>query len=133
VEDELEFIRGRQVELKAGTAVQFFIWRRDRFVGSIGTVFINRFHDHAEIGYFVTREVEGTGLAYKAVSALIDRLVDVEGMHRISVRIVSENERSLNLARRLGFTPEGIQREAFKLRGEYRDIGTHSLLAREWK
>lgn len=133
LEDELAFIRTRRVELAEGRAVQFFVWHRGVFAGSIGTVFVDRNNDRAEIGYFVVREAEGTGLAYRSVSALIDHLFEVEGMHRVSVRIMPENQRSIALARRLGFGFEGIQRESYKVRGEHRDLEVHSILASEWR
>ena len=133
VEDELEFIHGRLAEVGQGRAVQFFAWRGDSFVGSIGTVVMDRNNGVAEIGYLVTREVEGTGLAYKAVGAFVDHLFATEGMHRVYARIMPENRRSRALIERLGFTHEGIERESYKLNDAHHDLMVYSILAQEWR
>lgn len=133
LEHEQEFIRTRLAQHAVGSAIQFFVWHKGRIAGSIGTVVIDRENDAAEIGYMVFREFEGTGLAYRSVQALIGHLIEVEGMHRIVAKIMPENERSVRLVQRLCFTYEGIQRETYKLRRSYRDLGVHSILADEWR
>ena len=133
VEHELEFIRTRLAQYAVGSNVQFFVWHNGRIAGSTGTVVIDRENEAAEIGYMVFREFEGTGLAYRSVMALITHLVEVEGIHRIVAKVMPANTRSNDLVRRLGFTYEGIQREAYKLQGGYEDLGIHSILAEEWR
>jgi ribosomal-protein-serine acetyltransferase len=133
LEHEQEFIRTRLAQFAVGSAIQFFVWHKGRIAGSIGTVVIDRENDAAEIGYLFFREFEGTGLAYRSVRALIGHLVEVEGIHRIVAKVMPANTRSNNLVRRLGFTFEGVQREAYKLRGGYEDLGLYSLIATEWE
>ena len=132
VEEEREFIRGRLAHHAVGSGVQTFIWRDGRIAGSIGTVVVDRENDAAEVGYLVFAEHEGTGLAFASTRAFIDHLFQVEGIHRIVIRVMPENTRSRNLAMRLGFTFEGIQRETYRLRGRYRDLEIYSLLSHEW-
>ncbi len=133
VEHELEFIRTRLAQQAVGSAIQFFVCHEGRIAGSTGADVIDRDNDAAEIGYMVFREFEGTGLAYWSVKALITHLIEVEGIHRIVTKIMPANTRSNNLVRRLGFTYEGIQRETYKLKGRYEDLGVHSILAEEWR
>jgi ribosomal-protein-serine acetyltransferase len=133
VEHELEFIRTRLAQQAVGSAIQFFVWHKGRIAGSIGTVVIDRENEAAEIGYMIFREHEGTGLAYRSVVALITHLIEVEGIHRIVAKVMPANTRSIDLVRRLGFTYEGVQRETYKLKGRYEDLGVHSILADEWR
>lgn len=133
VEDEREFIMARLAQGAVGSAVQAFIWTGGRIAGSLGTVILDRENDAAEVGYMVFSGFEGTGLAYRCTGAFIDHLFEAEGMHRLVVRLMPENARSRNLARRLGFTYEGLQREAYKLRGEHHDLEAYSLLRTEWE
>ncbi len=133
LEHEQEFIRTRLAQFAVGSAIQFFAWHKGRIAGSIGTVVIDRENDAAEIGYMVFREHEGTGLAHRSVRALIGHLFEVESIHRIVAKVMPANTRSINLARRLGFTFEGIQRETYKLRDRYEDLGLYSLIATEWE
>ncbi len=133
VEHELEFIRTRLAQQAVGSAIQFFVWHKGRIAGSTGTVVIDRENGAVEIGYMIFREFEGTGLAYRSVMALITHLVEVEGIHRIVAKVMPANTRSIDLVRRLGFTYEGVQRETYKLKGRYEDLGVHSILADEWR
>ena len=133
LEHEQEFIRTRLAQFAVGSAVQLFIWHKGRIAGSIGTVVIDRENDAAEIGYMIFREFEGTGLAHRSVRALVRHLIEVEGMHRIVIKAMPSNTRSNNLALRLGFTFEGVQRETYRLRNRYEDLGMYSLLASEWE
>ena len=133
VEHELEFIRTRLAQYAVGSNIQFFVWHKGRIVGSTGTDVIDRDNGAAEIGYMIFREFEGTGLAYRSVTALITHLIEVEGIHRIVAKVMPANKRSNDLVRRLGFTYEGIQRETYKLQGKYEDLGIHSILAEEWR
>jgi ribosomal-protein-serine acetyltransferase len=63
---------------------------------------------------------------------LIDRAFDERGMHRVDWYASSANEPSINVARRLGMTREGVLREAYPHRGVRQDIEVWSVLAPEW-
>jgi RimJ/RimL family protein N-acetyltransferase len=54
-------------------------------------------------------------------------------MHRITIRAAVENRRSRAVAKRLGFTLEGILRGSLLLDGEHTDAALYSLLVPEWK
>jgi len=85
-----------------------------------------------EIGYFLTREAQGRGIAQEAVSALIDQLF-TEGQRRVFADTDPQNRGSIALLERLGFRLEG------RLRGEWhthigvRDSLIYGLLADEWR
>ena len=85
------------------------------------------------IGYWLAAPYEGRGLMTAAVGALVEHAFEVWRLHRIELRIAPANERSRALAARLGFTEEGVLREAERFGDEHRDLIMHSLLAREWR
>lgn len=130
--DTLEFITATREGWTRGDTVQMGIWHDGRAVGCVGTVNPQREHDALELGYWIVEGLEGRGLMHSCCRALIDHLLRERGVHRIVIRTDPLNRRSQRLAERLGFTFEGVQREACKLQGEYRDLRAYSLLANEW-
>ncbi len=133
IEDELAFLSARVAEHDAALGISFAVVKQGRIVGAIGTVMMDRVNDVVEIGYFVAEEHQGHGLMTRAVGAFVDHLFSEEGMNRVSARIMTENGRSRTLVERLGLSLEGVHREEYKLRGEYKDMTVYSILRPEWK
>ncbi|WP_062380945.1 GNAT family N-acetyltransferase [Demequina pelophila] len=93
-------------------------------------------HEHghtAEIGYTLNPWARRRGYATEAAAAVLDLLVDVTGVHRIEASTHPANERSIAVLERLGFTAEGVRREAFWVEDEVSDDAMFGLLAREWR
>jgi ribosomal-protein-serine acetyltransferase len=63
---------------------------------------------------------------------LIDIGFRERGLHRITIRAGVENVRSRAIPERLGFTREGLQREAGRGMGRYYDLVIYGLLESEW-
>lgn len=133
VEDERAFLAERAMEYDLGTCLPMALWHDGRLVGAIGTVTLSREMESVEIGYFVNGAHEGLGLMTRSVRAFVDHLFSEEGMNRVSARIITGNTRSRALVERLGFKLEGVHRQEYKLRGEYRDLAVYSVLRSEWE
>jgi RimJ/RimL family protein N-acetyltransferase len=88
---------------------------------------------NCEVGVWLAEAAQGRGLVTRAARRLIGWAIDVRGMARVEWRVVPHNARSIAVARRLGFTREGVLRKAFPLDGVRRDIEVWSLLAEEWR
>ena len=54
-------------------------------------------------------------------------------MNRVEIHCAAENTRSCAIPKRLGFTQEGILRDAQWLYDRYVDMVVYGLLAREWQ
>ena len=93
---------------------------------------IDRYSRSGEIGYWIDSSYEGRGLVSKAVAAVLDEAFGPLGLDRVVLRTDPANERSRALARRLGFTEEGLLRRALAFPGERRDQAVYGLLADEW-
>jgi RimJ/RimL family protein N-acetyltransferase len=86
-----------------------------------------------EIGYWIDPAFEGRGLVTRAVTAVLDQAFGPIGLDRVELRTGTDNARSRGVARRLGFTEEGLLREAVVFPGGQRDDDVvYGLLAREW-
>jgi [ribosomal protein S5]-alanine N-acetyltransferase len=62
-----------------------------------------------EIGYGLTPDARGQGYAIEAVRAAFGWATRVHGIHRFRASVSPDNERSMNLIRKLGFRQTGDQ------------------------
>jgi ribosomal-protein-serine acetyltransferase len=69
----------------------------------------------------------------RTVTALLDHGFGPLGLRRISLHTTVDNVRSRAVAHRLGFTEEGVLREAVAFPDELRDEVVYGLLADEWR
>ncbi|MEU5399958.1 GNAT family protein [Streptomyces sp. NPDC005963] len=86
-----------------------------------------------EIGYWIDAAFEGRGLVTRAATAVLDQAFGHIGLDRVELRTGTDNARSRAVAHRLGFTEEGLLREAVIFPNGTRDDDVvYGLLAREW-
>lgn len=85
-----------------------------------------------EVGYWLDAGFVGRGLVTRAVTAVLDHAFGHLGLRRVGLPTTIDNTRSRSVAQRLGFTQEGVLREAAAFPGERRDLVVYGLLAREW-
>ncbi|PRY27948.1 GNAT family N-acetyltransferase [Pseudosporangium ferrugineum] len=84
-----------------------------------------------EVGFLIAPEVRGRGYAVAAVRALCDWAFGTLGLARIGWRAEVGNDASRRVARKAGFTMEGLLRQALVIDGERRDCWTASVLRGE--
>ena len=63
-----------------------------------------------EIGYWVAVDAIGQGIATEVTAVLTRVGIEIVGLDRVDLQIEPSNERSVNVARKLGFTHEGTLR-----------------------
>jgi ribosomal-protein-serine acetyltransferase len=85
-----------------------------------------------EVGYWLDADFVGRGLVTRTVTAILDHAFGPLGLERIGLTATADNVRSRSVAERLGFTLEGIRREAAAFPTGRRDVAFYGLLAREW-
>ncbi|WP_181805986.1 GNAT family N-acetyltransferase [Streptomyces shenzhenensis] len=86
-----------------------------------------------EAGCWLEPAAVGRGLVTRGMRTLLDWAFDERGMHRVEWHASSANEASINVARRLGMTREGVMRENYPHRGVRTDTEVWSVLAPEWR
>ena len=89
--------------------------------------------DRGEIGYWITREFQGQGLASEAVSAAIDYGFEALGLNRIEAAHFSRNPASGRVMEKCGMRHEGRLRQRHKKWGEYVDCEMYAILRSEWE
>ncbi len=103
-----------------------------RIVGVVGFHAIDWAHRITSIGYWLSESHQGQGLMTASCRAAIEHAFTVWNVNRIVIRCAVGNERSRAIPERLGFTREGVQREAEWLYDHYVDLIHYALLRSEW-
>lgn len=101
----------------------------------VGGVLLRAFDAAAgtcEAGCWLEPDASGRGLVTRAVRVVVDWAVETRGIHRVEWLVAPENTPSVNVAKRLGMTREGLLREDDPYRGVRQDTEVWSILADEW-
>ncbi len=86
----------------------------------------------AYVGYWGVAGFEGRGLMKEGLAKVVDRAFSRHALHRVEANIQPGNERSIGLARRLGFRKEGFSPKYLQIGGEWRDHERWALTVDEW-
>jgi ribosomal-protein-serine acetyltransferase len=130
--DIASFMRESEIRFRDGRGIDFGLFEQGRVIGGFGATIGVVTYDEADIGYWLAADAEGRGLATECSRHLIGWLFDERDMYRITIRARTDNTRSRAIAERLGFTLEGILREALLVQEEHHDAALYSLLRSEW-
>jgi ribosomal-protein-serine acetyltransferase len=108
------------------------IWWQGHLAGVIGAGNIDWENRSTTIGYWLGECYQGKGLMTGACRALVDYLFFDLKLHRVEIRCAIGNERSCAVPKRLGFTLEGVLRQAQAYNDRYFDLEVYGLLAEDW-
>lgn len=126
----------RYGKVAPGTHAGFLVFRREdhALVGVFNfSEIVHGAFRSAYLGYFGFAPFAGQGYMTEGMALVLDLGFRELGLHRVEVNIQPTNERSLALARRLGFTREGYSRRYVKIAGRWRDHERHAMLAEDWR
>lgn len=73
------------------------------------------------------------GFGTEAMRLAIDHVFEALPIHRLSLEVFSFNRRAIAVYRNLGFTQEGVLRDALHWGGEFHDTIVMSILRPEWE
>ena len=82
----------------------------------------------ATIGYWLDKEHQGKGIMTRSVKILINFAFTELGLNRIQINCAPENTKSSSIPKRLGFTKEGITRQAEWIYDHFVDWEQYSLI-----
>jgi RimJ/RimL family protein N-acetyltransferase len=94
------------------TELQLALEYDGKFAGALSFHTLDLDSAKAEIGYWLTAEVRGKGVATAATRLLTEYGFESIGFHRIEALVVSSNVPSLKVLKNAGYMQEGIKRDA---------------------
>jgi ribosomal-protein-serine acetyltransferase len=106
---------------------------KDRILGVIGLNKIEWQNRIGYIGYWLAESDRGHGIMTGACRILIEYAFLRLNLNRLVIACASENQRSRSIPMRLGFSHEGVARDAEWLYDRFVDHEIYALLLREWK
>lgn len=133
VESTHWFIQNSLQQARDDVGAQFGIWFLGELVGVIGYHFLDKTNRSANLGYWLAERAEGQGIMTKACNMIVEDALEGKKLNRMEIRCAVENTKSRAIPERLGFTFEGILRQAEFCYDHYNDMAVYSLLAQEYK
>lgn len=134
--DELEHsawrerLRRYRREFNSGASVPFLIFDNDS-AALIGGITLSNIRygvaQTASIGYWVGERHAGKGLMVEALRLVVDHGFVTLRLHRLEAACIPENNRSVRVLEKAGFTREGLLHSYLKINGIWQD---HYLYAR---
>jgi ribosomal-protein-serine acetyltransferase len=109
------------------------IWWRERLVGVLGHNHIDWDNRVTHPGYWLASDCQGNGVATRCCRALIQHAFDSLDLNRVEICTAVGNHRSASVAKRLGFTQEGIRRQGEWLYDRFVDLNVHAMLRTTWQ
>ena len=110
----------------------FTIRYKDQFAGLVGFKATDKQNRRTELGYWLSRDLQGEGIVTKCVERLCRFAFDELNMNRIQVRCAVGNVKSRAIPHSLGFVFEGVERDGeLSNKGVFRDIECYSRLKKE--
>lgn len=134
-DDAIAFIRRAAAQYLTREDFNLGIFDRatGEFLGGIGFHARNWRAGAFEIGYWIRPESQRQGYISEAVKLLATFLFRNWDANRVMIRCDARNERSANVARRLGFVYEGTHRgDTLGANGDLRDTMFFALIRRDF-
>ena len=128
-----QFIRGAGTREKEGLEASWLIFHNGVLAGRIGIHYINQQNEQGAIGYWLGQDFEGNGIVTRACEKVIAYGFQRLRLNRIELKCGTGNQKSAAIPQRLGFTKEGVLREAELVNGRFIDLYLFSLLRSEWR
>ena len=130
--DVRDFIVRVQAQFAHNQGPQCGIWIDGAIAGSVGCHPIDWSNRNCSIGYWMAEQHRGRGIVTQCCVALINHLFRDLNLHRVVIQCGTGNHKSCAIPERLGFTREGIAREAEWVNDRWVDLVVWSMLAGDW-
>ena len=126
--DTREFIELQLQRFQLAEALHITIFYEEKIAGVLGYNQIDPVNSTGYIGYWLGQEYNRKGIMTKSVRELINIGQSYYSLNRIDIRCAIDNYRSRAIPERLGFSNEGVIRNAAKVYDQYQDHVIYGLL-----
>jgi [ribosomal protein S5]-alanine N-acetyltransferase len=115
-------------------AFGIFLKDNGKLAGEVSLFHISRGSlQRCMIGYSLDERYNGRGYTTEAVSLAVAFSFDELGLHRVDAGVMLSNLGSIRVLEKVGFKPEGIERQGVKINGKWEDHQIFALISDEWR
>lgn len=132
LEDLKAYMKQTLLQFANNEDMDMGIWYQNRLVGAIGLPRLDWADRKTEIGYWLDASTQGKGIVTRACRALVTFAFEQYRLNKVEIHCATGNTRSRAIPERLGFTQEGIIRQAERFADHYNDLVIYGMLASEW-
>lgn len=116
-----------------GELLEWHLFDDDTLCGAIRLNHIEPENRKVSIGYYIGAGFQGRGLATSSIRAVLRFVFEQLEFNRVQLKCASTNVASQRVAERLGFSWEGLLRQAELIDGQYVDHYVYGLLRSEFE
>ncbi|GAA0731186.1 GNAT family protein [Clostridium malenominatum] len=110
-----------------GSAVNFGIYKKDRFIGKIRlSNIIEGAFRNCFVGYSIDKGEQGNGYMKDALKLIIEYAFNDLNLHRVEASTLTDNVKSQGVLRSCGFNEIGLNKDYLYINGRWRDHITFS-------
>ena len=120
------------LEVSETKDLTYAIYYLNEFVGLAGLKDPDYDNKKIEIGYWIAEKYQHKGIVTLSCRKLIEHAFENLQMNRIQLKAATDNINSQKVAKRLGFSKEGIERDGELHKRGYVDLVVYSLLKKEF-
>lgn len=110
----------------------WMIFMNETLVGYFRLSNYSKENKNIYVGADISKEYTGMGIAKNAYNLFIPFLFTEYNLNKISLEVLSTNQRAINLYNKLGFVKEGVKREEILKNNKWIDSIIMSILKSEY-
>ncbi|WP_309736809.1 GNAT family protein [Chamaesiphon sp. OTE_75_metabat_556] len=133
VEHTRDFIAREMQQFAEQKGLAAAIYDGGRIIGMVGFNRLEQQDRIGYIGYWLAQSDRGKGIMTEACRSLINYGFTKLKLNRVVITCATENHRSRAIPLRLGFTKEGVIRDAEWLYHEFVEHDIYALAAEDWQ
>jgi ribosomal-protein-serine acetyltransferase len=131
--DTEKFIRWSIEAEESKTGISWIIKHHEKISGVIGLHLLDISNRKTCIGYWISEDAQGKGIATEACKTVINYCFNHLNLNCIEIRCATENLKSRSIPERFKFKQTGIARQAEWVNNRHVDHAVYSLLKSDWK
>lgn len=131
--DVLKMIEKAQIQAELQKAMTAGIFWENQLIGLIELQDWDHSLKKSRIGYWLIEEFEGKGVMFQSLKVFLAYLFNNLKLNKVELIHLIDNDRSAQLAKRLGFQIEGILRDHMIINSVYHPLVLQGLLRKEFK
>ena len=127
----MKFVR-ENIRMKQAFEFAVFLKENHTYIGNVGLINVSFLHNHADISYYIDKDMWNRGFATEAAAMMMDFGFEKLGLYKISGLCMRSNPASKRVMEKLGMKFEGTMRGELLKKGKYYDLDRYSILKEEY-